>query len=185
LLAALAASSCNTSPGEVPPHRTPDPPLDTSPAPPPATTTSAKAPSGAAAQPTTGRESWNSGEVDWQPFDTGLRRAREQNKPVCLVLYTEWCPHCRNYSRVFDDPRIVERARDFVMVRVDADAHGEIASKYAPDGGYIPRTFFLGPDGEIDTTLRLPRPRYRYFYDERDPSSLLVAMEAAHHKLGH
>src|SRR5580692_10284584 len=53
-------------------------------------------------------ESWNTAQIDWQPYEAGLARAKAQKKPICLVLYTGWCPHCRNYSHVFDDPKVVE-----------------------------------------------------------------------------
>ena len=109
-------------------------------------------------------------------------KRRGANKPVCLVFYTTWCPHCRNYSHVFDDPRVVERARDFVMVRLDADAEATVAAKYQVDGGYIPRTYFphLAPTARLDKTIHAPRARSQYFYDERDQQgSLLAGMSAA------
>ncbi|MCE9574803.1 MAG: thioredoxin family protein [Deltaproteobacteria bacterium] len=129
------------------------------------------------------RHPWNAAQIDWQSFDDGLARARAEHKPICLVVYTTWCPHCKNYSRVFEDARVVERARDFVMIRIDADQEPEIAARFAEDGKYIPRTFFLAPDGTPDLDIRASRPRYRYFYDEHDPTGLLVGMGAARLKL--
>jgi thiol-disulfide isomerase/thioredoxin len=134
-----------------------------------------------ASAPSTG--GWNAAQIAWQPYEAGLAQAKAQNKPVCLVFSTTWCPHCKNYSHVFEDPRVVAHARDFVMVHLDSDVQEGIASKYAIDGGYIPRTFFLGPDGKVDPTIHAPRPTSRYFYDEHDPSSLLAAMDTARRKL--
>ena len=128
-------------------------------------------------------EGWNAAQIDWQPYEAGLARAKAQNKPLCLVLYTSWCPHCRNYSHVFDDAQVVERARSFVMVRANADEEAALARKYAPDGGYIPRTFFLAPDGTLDPEIHAPRPKFLYFYDERSPAGLLAGMTEALHKL--
>jgi thiol-disulfide isomerase/thioredoxin len=136
----------------------------------------------AAPAPTKG-EGWNPSQIDWQPYEAGLAQAKAQKKPVCLVFYTGWCPHCRNYSHVFDDPRVVTSARDFVMVHLDADANEAVASKYSPDGAYIPRTFFLAPDGTVDGSIHAPRPSSRFFYDEHDPGSLLAAMDVARKKL--
>jgi len=126
---------------------------------------------------------WNSAQIDWQPYEAGLLAAKAQKKPVCLVFSTTWCPHCKNYSHVFEDPRVVARARDFVMIHLDADAEEAIASKYALDGAYIPRTFFLASDGTVDSSIHAPRLQSRYFYDERDPGSLLAGMETARQKL--
>jgi len=108
-------------------------------------------------------ESWNTNQIDWQPYDAGLARAKAQHLPVCLVLYTSWCPHCRNYSHVFDDPQVVARAREFVMIRANADDEPALAGKYARDGGYVPRTFFLAPDGALDPEIHAPRPKFLYF----------------------
>jgi hypothetical protein len=124
-------------------------------------------------------EPWNPKQIDWLSLEAGLQRAKTEKKPVCLVLYTTWCPHCRNYGQVFADPRVVERARRFVMIRIDADADDATSKKYSPDGTYIPRTFFLGPDGKLDATLHADRPQFQYFYDEHDPSALLRGMDAA------
>ena len=122
-------------------------------------------------------EAWNPSAIDWKPFDEGLALAKAENKHVCLVLFTTWCPHCKNYSHVFADPRLVERAKDFVMIRVDADASTEISRRYSPDGTYIPRTFILDADGNIERAAVSDHPRFKYFFDESRADSLLHAMD--------
>lgn len=124
------------------------------------------------------REGWNDAQIDWQPYEGGLARAREERRPVCLVMHADWCPHCLRYSHVFEDPRIVERARDFVMVRIDVDDEPDVARRHELDGRYVPRTYFLAPDGSVLEDVDARRPRFRYFYDENDPGSLLASMEA-------
>ena len=126
---------------------------------------------------------WNDAAIGWKPYADGVAAAAKEKKPVCLVFYTEWCPHCANYSKVFHDPRVVEQAKKFVMVRVDNDKEKEISQKYAPDGQYIPRTFFLSSAGELDASIQAPKDKYKYFYDERDPAQVLAAMETAAKKL--
>jgi hypothetical protein len=121
---------------------------------------------------------WNDKQISWQAYDTGLAAAAKEKKPVCLVFYTEWCPHCTNYSKVFHDPKVVEESKKFVMIRLDKDKNEAISKQYAPDGEYIPRTYFLTPDGKL-TDVTAPRPQYKYFYDERNASSLLGGMQAA------
>src|SRR5262245_2473407 len=86
---------------------------------------------------------WNDGAIAWQPYEAGLAQAKKDKKPVCLVFFTEWCPHCANYSKVFHDPAVVTKSKSFVMIRLDKDQNAELSTKYAPDGQYIPRTFFL------------------------------------------
>jgi thiol:disulfide interchange protein len=138
---------------------------------------------GPVAAPPSNGESWNAAQIDWQPYAAGLAKAKAENKPVCLVLYTTWCPHCKNFSHVFDDPRVVDQAKNFVMIHMDAEQDSDTAQRFARDGGYIPRTFFLSPDGTPDFDIHAARPNYIYFYDERNPASLLAGMSEAIRKL--
>ena len=129
-------------------------------------------------------EDWNDGGIAWRSYEDGMKEAKEKKKPVCLIFYTEWCPHCKNYSGVFHDPKVIEQSKKFVMVRLDKDKNKELSGKYAPDGEYIPRTMFLGPDGQLDSSIHAPRDKFQYFYDEKDPASVLGGMDAAMKKFG-
>ncbi len=126
---------------------------------------------------------WNDAQVQWQPYEAGLAAAKKDKKPIVLIFFTEWCPHCANYSKVFHDEKVVEQTKKFVMIRLDKDKNAELSKKYAPDGEYIPRTYFLSSDGMLDSSLTAPRTEYKYFYDERDPAQLLAGMDAALKKL--
>ena len=126
---------------------------------------------------------WNDAKIQWQPYEQGLAAAQKDKKPILLVLYTEWCPHCTNYSKLFHDDKVVEQAKRFVMIRLDKDKNAELSKKFAPDGEYIPRTYFLSSAGTLDSDLHAPRAEYKYFYDEHDPAQLLASMDAALKKL--
>lgn len=137
------------------------------------------APSPAANAANAAASEWNDAEITWLTYDAGLAKAKAENKPVCLVFHTGWCPHCRNYAKVFKDPRVVQKAREFVMVRVNADDEESVSARHAPDGTYVPRTFFLASDGKPMLDVHAPRPQYIHFYDESNPASLLAGMDAA------
>jgi len=126
---------------------------------------------------------WNDAGIGWQPYDAGVAAAKKEKKPVCLVFFTEWCPHCSNYSKVFHDPAVVEKSKRFVMVRLDKDKNAELSKKFAPDGEYIPRTYFLSSDGTLDPSISAPRDKFKYFYSESDPKSVLTGMDQALAKL--
>jgi thiol-disulfide isomerase/thioredoxin len=126
---------------------------------------------------------WNDAQINWRSYEEGLAAAAKEKKPVCLVFYTDWCPHCTKYSGVFHDAKVVERSKRFVMVRIDKDKNVDLGRKYAGDGDYIPRTFFLSSTGTLDTDLHAPRESYKYFYDESDPAGILAGMDAALAKL--
>lgn len=121
---------------------------------------------------------WAGSRIAWQSLDEGLALAKREGRPVMMVVKTEWCGRCKEYSALFRDESVEKAARDFVMVLVDGDAD-DGASRYAPDGTYVPRTFFLSPDGEIDASLHGPHPRYRYFVNSSRPESLAELMARA------
>lgn len=122
---------------------------------------------------------WNDDAVQWRPWPEALDEAKRDHKPICLIFYTNWCVHCKNYSRVFHAPNVVTASRRFVMVRVNQDDYPFLSRKFAVDGEYIPRTYFLSADGSLDPRIHARRSQHKYFYDENDPTSLLSAMRGA------
>lgn len=134
-------------------------------------------------QPAFAGGDWNDSGIKWQPYEQGLATAKKENKPVCLIVYTEWCPHCTNYSKIFHNANVVERTKQFVMIRIDKDKYPDVSQKYAPDGQYIPRTYFLSPASALDTSIHETRDSYKYFYNEKEPASLLAGMNKALQKV--
>ena len=128
-------------------------------------------------------EDWNDAHVKWQSYDAGLAEAKTHKRPICLIVYTTWCPHCTNYSKLFANPDVVKKTEAFVMIRLDGDKQAELSKKYQPDGSYIPRTYFLAPDGTLDPTLTAEREKFKYFYDETNPAGILAGMDRALKKL--
>jgi thiol:disulfide interchange protein len=126
---------------------------------------------------------WNDAAMQWKPLAEGLEEAAAKKKPVCLVVFTTWCPHCKRYSRVFHDPRVAFEAKGFVMIKLDQDESEAESARYNVDGTYIPRTFLLASNGDIDREIHAPRPTYRHFFDEDDAGDLLAAMKKARKKL--
>lgn len=133
----------------------------------------------AAAAPALAGGDWNDKAIKWQTYDEGIAEAKKSKKPVLLIFYTEWCPHCTNYSKVFHDPEVIKKSTKFVMIRVDSDKNKELGKQFALDGGYIPRTYFLDSSGKVDPEIHAPREQFKYFYDERNPQSVLAGMDAA------
>jgi len=126
---------------------------------------------------------WNDAGIGWKGYDEGLAAGKAEKKPILLVFYTDWCPHCTNYSKVFHDPKVVEKSKSFVMIRLNKDQNAEVSGKYKGDGDYIPRTFFLSSDGVLQEDIHEQRPNYLYFYNESDPAGILRGMDAALAKL--
>jgi len=128
----------------------------------------------------------NGSGIDWLGYEDGLREASVSHRPVCLYFFTTWCPHCRNFERVLDDPRVIEKSRAFVMVKLDDEKEDALARKYSPDGRYFPRMLFLSQDGVLDPSITNgSRGRSKYTNSESDPNDLLRTMKRALAKLGH
>ena len=131
-----------------------------------------------------GGANWNDAQIKWMAYADGVAAAKKSGRPICLVFYTTWCPHCTNYSKVFSDPAVVKKAESFVMIRVDKDQNKELSKEFKPDGEYIPRTYFLSPDGKLDASLTAGRDQYKYFYDEQNPADILAGMDRALKQFG-
>ena len=125
---------------------------------------------------------WNGGAIDWVSYEEGLTRAAAENRPAIVVVKTGWCPRCNQYSRSFSNDAVVAASEEFVMILADQDHVPAVRQNLAPDGGYVPRTHFLAPDGTPDDTLTSGRSDYAYFINPSDPAALVALMVEARQK---
>lgn len=60
--------------------------------------------------------------ISWiTDYETGKRKAMEENKPVIIDFYARWCAACNEIkNKTIPDPRIQEEAERFVMIMIDA-----------------------------------------------------------------
>jgi thiol:disulfide interchange protein len=130
----------------------------------------------AAAQPLV--PEFNDKVIPWQALDEGLIEAKRTNKPVLVVIYADWCPACREYSKLFYNRQIEKMSSDFVFVLIDIDREKD-AEKFGLDGEYVPQTYFLTPDGEIRKALNSGRDGARYFVNPNRAAPLVRLMKRA------
>ncbi|CAC5411371.1 TXNDC12 [Mytilus coruscus] len=131
---------------------------------------------------------WND-DVAWVTLDDGIKAAKEQNKPMMLVIHKTWnkpmmlvihktwCGACKALKPQFDSSKeIAELSKPFVMVNVldDEEPEGE---KYSPDGGYIPRVLFYDPDGNILDQYKNENGHPDYKYYHFSPTSIAETMK--------
>src|SRR5262245_44301089 len=135
-------------------------------------------PAFAQARPAKGID-WNDVRIKWHSFEVGLREAERTRTPMLVLFYADWCPHCAAYSRLFREPDIVALSQSLVMVKVDRDKSPELNARYAPDGGYVPRTMVLNANGSLIASIHGSDPNYRYFLYYETKKDLLAVMKRA------
>ncbi|XP_046388732.1 thioredoxin domain-containing protein 12-like [Ischnura elegans] len=105
-------------------------------------------------------------DYNWLSLEDGLLQAKNQKKPLMLVIHKSWCGACKALKPEFAASiGIKALSSKFVMVNT-MDSEEPADKIYAPDGGYIPRILFLSPDGEVleDITNEEGNPSYKYYY---------------------
>lgn len=135
----------------------------------------ASAPSAPKARP---EAKWT-GPMPWLSWDEASERAAKEQKRILLVLYADWCPRCRELSPVFAQPDMVEAAEGVLMVRQNVDERPAWLSRYAMLGTYVPRLFFLEPDGSVISDLTSGHPKYPYFYSAHQANLLKKQLREA------
>lgn len=152
---------------------------------PPRAATSAPASAAAAVKPPAARPAGSQVElpanVDWQSWEAGLARAKAENKPVVLLVWAHWCPRCRELAPAFGDAELAELSKSVVMVEQNADDRPAWLSEKFDSlyGGYVPRVFFLRPDGTVRTDITSGNPQYPYFYVPQNKGALVESLKKA------
>lgn len=120
---------------------------------------------------------WGDG-IDWVSYEDALVKAKQDNKPIMVVLHKTWCGACKRLRPTFGENKDIERlSKSFVMVNAedDEEPHSNIA--FTIDGAYIPRIYFVSPNGDVlpDVYNRGGSPQYKYYYAHA--ASIVPSME--------
>lgn len=118
--------------------------------------------------------------IKWLPWDAAVKQAKAKGKPICLVVYAHWCPKCRDLAPAFADPEIAKLAKELLMVHQNADDRPDwLAQRFGKFGGYVPRLFFLRPDGSVAEDIVSGHAKFPYFYQPHKLDQLKAAMAKA------
>tara|TARA_B100001093_G_C26795715_1_gene1000985 strand:+ start:1245 stop:1850 length:606 start_codon:yes stop_codon:yes gene_type:complete len=121
---------------------------------------------------------WDSNLI-WRSWSEGRKEAAKTGKPLCLVVFTDWCPKCRKLGPLFQDKNVERLANDVVMVRQNQDEQPEWLNEYIQHGRYVPRIFFFSAAGQLLSDIRSPIDRYPYFYTPNSVSAFRASLKKA------
>lgn len=119
-------------------------------------------------------------DIDWVTLEEAKEISVREKKPIMVIIHKTWCGACKSLKKeVAEDEAIAKFSSNLVMVNTEDDEEPKDKS-FAPDGGYVPRVFFLSPvTQKVDASIHnvAGNQDYKYFYyDTRD---LLTSMKRA------
>lgn len=118
-------------------------------------------------------------EVDYlRDYKTAVKLAKEQNKPVMLVVVGDYCPWCKKFERKTLKSSVVMKKTNTEFVAVVID-------KYKDKGNYpeefysslIPAVFFVDPASEKSVWKTVAYMKKDEFIENMDEAVSLFAKE--------
>jgi len=87
--------------------------------------------------------------IDWiENQEKGLAKAKQEGKPVFLILYADWCGWCKKtFTDTLTDPRIGKMRDKFVWMKLNSDKEKKYKEQYGQNG--FPMMVILKPDGTV------------------------------------
>jgi thiol:disulfide interchange protein len=87
------------------------------------------------------------GSLKWLgSYDEALSLAKDKNRPVMIDFYADWCGWCKRLdSDTYSDRSVVEKAQEFVSLKIDADVERGLSSRYRVSG--LPTILFIDTAG--------------------------------------
>jgi thiol:disulfide interchange protein len=87
--------------------------------------------------------------IPWRTdFLAARKEAAASNKLVFAYFTAEWCGPCQSLkSSTWADPDVEKALQAYVPVKIDIDAHPDLAARYAPES--IPTFVVLNSDAGV------------------------------------
>lgn len=84
------------------------------------------------------------------PYKTALENAKSQGKPLFVMLYADWCPHCNLMKKeVFSDASVMDfLKKNYVCAWKDIEKEEGIALKNKFNTKSLPTFLFIDPNDE-------------------------------------
>jgi thiol:disulfide interchange protein len=112
-------------------------------------------------------------------YSEGVALAKQDHKPILLMVYADWCSKCRALVPVFQRDDVRKLVDKMVAVRQDQDDPAPWLSEIAAGDNYVPRIMFLNSDCTPIRKVTSGHPRYPFFYMADQPETLLTSLKQA------
>ncbi|MCP4761846.1 MAG: thioredoxin family protein [archaeon] len=91
--------------------------------------------------------------IDWQPYEQGLKLAKEQSKPVFLYFHADWCKYCKKLKQItFADKTVLNYlSENFISITIDTEKEKDLALEWGIKG--LPNLWFLRADNSKISNL--------------------------------
>lgn len=98
--------------------------------------------------------------IVWEPYtDATFNEALENNQPIMMDFYADWCIPCLELERsTFTDSDVIDATQEFRRFKVDMTQYESAESRELRDRfevAGVPTIVFIGPDGEEITDARV------------------------------
>ena len=120
---------------------------------------------------------WNDEQLAWHSYQAGIDKLHKTGGVGMLVLYADWCPTCKAYSKLFREESVVSSLEGVVLIRADVDKDIGLSSQYDVDGDYVPRTFALDSQARIIQPLYPQTDQFWYFLPVSKPDYVVSFAE--------
>ncbi|XP_062312277.1 anterior gradient protein 3-like isoform X1 [Osmerus eperlanus] len=129
-------------------------------------------------QPQTISRGWGKGITWVATYEEGLRKMKENNKPLMVIHHKEDCPHSKSLKKLFAVDKAIQKIakQDFIMLNLVEETTD---SNLAPDGYYVPRILFVDPSMKVRADITSKYSNHLYTYQASDLSVLADNMKKA------
>ena len=106
--------------------------------------------------------------INWVDYTSAIS---DSSKPTMVILHKSWCAACKNLKpKLAESLDFEELSKEFSMVNAGESEELHDNADLSLDGSYIPRIYFLDPQGPVLPGFYNSKgnPSYKFFYFNAD-----------------
>ena len=100
--------------------------------------------------------------INWSyDFEQAKTEALNQQKPLLIDFYTDWCSWCKKMDKdIYGNKNVADFSENFVCVKIDAEKNSQLTKEFNVRG--FPTTVFLNSEATVKEVVPgyLPADRF-------------------------